>query len=275
MQNFYQHLDIKPKKRTKLRVVLGKIYYRLKRYISWYLGNKKYSKRSDVVLPYILFEHQTPIYRQLRDVDMWMQENKAHNLRIAIEKLNSVVIQPGETFSYWKLIGKPTKFKGYKPGMILYYGQFKTGIGGGLCQLSNLIFWMTLHTSLTITERYRHSYDVFPDVARKIPFGCGATCVYNYRDLQIKNNTEYPYQLELFIEEGSLVGRWRCIEPENKHFEVYESNHIMHHHDWGGYSRHNCINRKVIQDNIEVADEYLFENHALMMYQPFIEEGKH
>ena len=45
--------------------------------------------------------------------------------------------------------------------------------GGGLCQLSNLIYWMTLHTPLTITERYRHSYDVFPDSNRTQPFGSG------------------------------------------------------------------------------------------------------
>ena len=45
--------------------------------------------------------------------------------------------------------------------MVLHYGSFQTGIGGGLCQLSNLIYWMTLHTPLTVTERYRHSFDVF------------------------------------------------------------------------------------------------------------------
>ena len=70
--------------------------------------------------------------------------------------------------------------------MVLHYGSFQTGIGGGLCQLSNLIYWMTLHTPLTVTERYRHSFDVFPDSRRTQPFGSGATCSYNYLDLQIK-----------------------------------------------------------------------------------------
>ena len=57
--------------------------------------------------------------------------------------------------------------------MVLFLGQIGGDIGGGLCQLSNLIFWMTLHTPLTVTERYRHSHDVFPDANRTQPFGSG------------------------------------------------------------------------------------------------------
>ena len=72
-------------------------------------------------------------------------------------------------------------------GMVLHNGGFKPGVGGGLCQLSNLIYWMTLHTPLTVVERWRHSYDVFPDAERTQPFGSGATVAYNHIDLQIRN----------------------------------------------------------------------------------------
>lgn len=65
--------------------------------------------------------------------------------------------------------------------MILYCGRVGTGVGGGLCQLSNLIYWMTIHTPLTIVERYKHSYDVFPDSNRTQPFSSVATCVNNNR----------------------------------------------------------------------------------------------
>ena len=57
--------------------------------------------------------------------------------------------------------------------MVLFCEKYKMSLGGGLCQLSNLIYWMTLHTPLTITERYRHSYDVFPDSNRTQSFGSG------------------------------------------------------------------------------------------------------
>ena len=109
---------------------------------------------------------------------------------------------------------KTDEKQGYVDGMVLFYGTFKKGIGGGLCQLSNLIYWATLHTPLTVTERYRHSFDVFPDSRRTQPFGSGATCSYNYLDLQIKNETSEPYQLHLFLTDSHLVGEWRTTtEP--------------------------------------------------------------
>lgn len=104
---------------------------------------------------------------------MVWQENKVTNLKLAVKRLDGLILYPGETFSYWKRIGKPTARKGYKEGMVLFLGQIGGDIGGGLCQLSNLIFWMTLHTPLTVTERYRHSHDVFPDANRTQPFGSG------------------------------------------------------------------------------------------------------
>jgi vancomycin resistance protein VanW len=156
--------------------------------------------------------------------------------------------------------------------MVLYSGNVQSGIGGGLCQLSNLIFWMTLHTPLTIVERYRHSFDVFPDSNRTQPFGSGATCVYNYRDLMIRNDTSQPFQLLLKITDTHLVGSYHTSKPFEYHYEIYEKEHRMDREYWGGYSRHNVLYRKVYNNNSDlVDDEYLVENHALMMYQPFIE----
>jgi len=144
---------------------------------------------------------------------MWLQHNKVPNRKIAANKLNKRIVRPGETFSFWRFLGKPTKRKGYVDGMMLHYGQLKTGVGGGVCQLSNLIYWMTLHTPLTVTERHRHSYDVFPDSNRTQPFGSGATGAYNYLDLQIKNETNHPYQLVVYLTATHLVGEWRSDVP--------------------------------------------------------------
>ena len=42
---------------------------------------------------------------------------------------------------------------------------------------------------------------------------------------------------------------------------------------WGGYTRHNMICRRKYDKsgNLE-ADEYIVENHAIMMYSPFLEK---
>lgn len=224
-------------------------------------------------LKYKCYEHKSLLLRQLKDVDMIYQYNKIINLKIAVSKLDKIVIHPGETFSYWKLIGKTTEKKGYVPGMVLFCGQYKMAVGGGLCQLSNLIFWMTLHTPLTITERYRHSYDVFPDSNRTQPFGSGATCVYPYRDLMITNNTNDDYELRVKVGDKYLEGAWYCNSKPLYTYEIIEKNHQMKSEYYGGFSRHNELYRLIYNlDGELINEEYITENHALMMYSPFLEE---
>jgi len=268
--------SLKPKKRSTSRIWMGTKVYRLKRYTEWVLDEKKYAKNGNTSpFEYQIFKHKTPLLRQLKDVEMQMQYNKVINLKIAAKKINGIVIQPGETFSYWKTIGKTTKRKGYVEGMILYYGKVRSGIGGGLCQLSNLIYWMTLHTPLTVTERYRHSYDVFPDAKRSQPFGSGATCAYNYLDLQIKNETNQPYQLVVYLTDQSLVGEWRATQPTLTTYNVYEKDHSFTLEQWGGYVRHNTIYREVYNRfGEQIGDEFITENHAITMYAPFLTEGE-
>lgn len=275
MNSYFQ--SEKPVPRLKLRMYLGKLYFTLRRYLKWICNRSiKYAFRFKAEeLPYRAASHKTPLYRQLRNVDMWLQENKVTNLKIACEKLNKITLRPGETFSFWRLVGKPTKAKGFLEGMVLTNGSFTAGIGGGLCQLSNLIYWMALHTPLTVTERWRHTHDVFPDSNRTQPFGSGATVVYNYVDLQIKNDTPYEYQLNVFVGDKDLEGEWRCAQPSHFKYEIYENNHLIKQEWWGGYMRHNEIRRSVFDQNgNKVSDDFITENHAIMMYEPLLGDGE-
>lgn len=268
------YIEKKPINRSKVRLFLGQNYYKFKKHLYWCFANNSYSKvsNSNTNLQYLVFTHKTPLYRKLKDVDIYLQKNKVENLKLALKKLDGVIINSGECFSYWKLIGKPSYRKGYKDGLVLCPdGSFKPGVGGGLCQLSNLIYWMTLHTPLTVTERYRHSHDVFPDVKRTQPFGSGATCFYNYLDLEIKNNTNTAYQLIVYLTDDYLVGEWRTSDPCNYTYEVYEKEHSISPGFFGHYIRNNIIYRKVFNLNNElIKDEYICENHAFMMYQPYL-----
>lgn len=127
----------KPRHRAKLRLYLGKRYYTLLRYAQWYLGDIRFARHiTGDKLNYKAFSYKTPLIRKLRNVDMRLQYIKVNNLMIAAERINGLIIKPGETFSYWKLIGKPTYQKGYLDGLVLNHdGTFSAGVGGGLCQL--------------------------------------------------------------------------------------------------------------------------------------------
>ncbi len=265
----------KPFERSKLRLYTGRIYHTFKKYLYWYGSGADFAKIFEAELLIEIFKHQTPLRRKLKDVDMKMQENKIVNLSIAIQKINGLTLEPGQIFSYWRHIGKPTQRKGYLDGMILQNGTVASGVGGGLCQLSNLIYWMTLHTPLTVIERWRHSYDVFPDVKRNQPFGTGATCAYPNIDLQIKNNTEQKFQLQLELSDDHLIGRWMSEKPISIEYEVLEKDHKIQYEWWGVYIRSNKIFRKVLDQKThkELGEEFITENQAIMMYNPLL-EGK-
>lgn len=165
------------------------------------------------------------------------------------------------------------RLKGYVDGMVLRNGTFCAGVGGGLCQLSNLIFWMTLHTPLTVIERHRHGYDVFPDADRTQPFGSGATCFYPHGDLMIRNDTQEDYQLFVSVGEEYLVGEWRTSAPPEYLYRVVERNHEMKGQYWGGYTRHNELYRQVFDlEGRLVEESLLVKNAAIMMYAPFLTE---
>lgn len=263
-----------PIPRSWLRLRLGKAYYAGKRYLLWCSPQYHWaSQRQSVSLPYIQTSHATPLYRHLRGEEMELQKNKVINLQLAAARLNGVVLRPGETFSYWRLIGKPSRKKGYREGMVLFLGRIGSDVGGGLCQLSNLIFWMTLHTPLTVVERYRHSHDVFPDSNRTQPFGSGATCAYPHRDLMIRNDTDQSYQLCVRVGETHLEGEWRAEAPQKFQYEILERNARMDQASWGGYIRHNELFRRVFDlDGTLLREEFLFANDAIMMYSPLLPE---
>ena len=269
--------DLRPIQRSRLRLAAGRAYYTFMRRMLWRFGGYRFARdRDETSLPHLHAAHATPLLRKLRDVDMQLQVNKITNLRLAAAKLDGILVRPGETFSFWRLVGKTSARKGYLPGLVLFCGGFHAGVGGGLCQLTNLIYWMALHTPLTITERYRHSFDVFPDANRMQPFGSGATCVYPYRDLWLRNDTPDTYQLHIFFTDTHLCGEWRVSSPPRCRYEVFEKDHRMQLEYWGGYSRHNTILRRrfSLPEDELLGEEHVTENHALMMYQPFLPSGE-
>jgi vancomycin resistance protein VanW len=270
MQNHQFQLPIK---RSKLRLYLGRYFYIVKRRFEWYFSNIKFATQIIIdPLPVKIFTHQSILMRQLQNVEMWLQYNKVTNLRLAIALINGLVIQPGEVFSFWYLVGNPTKNRGFELGMTLDNGRVRAGYGGGLCQLANLIYWMVLHSPLSIKERWRHSYDVFPDLNRTLPFGSGATVSYNYIDLQIENKTTNKYQICLWLTDEHLCGEIRSDVESLYRYKIVEKNHLISGPIAGRYLRQNQLIRQLRDPNTNqmLREEFITENSALMMYAPLL-----
>ena len=135
---------------------------------------------------------------------MQLQKNKVKNLLLASKKIDGIIIKPGEEFSFWNLVGNATKRKGYLEGLVISNSQMKKGVGGGLCQMANMIHWLVLHTPLEVTELHHHSDALFPDVKRRVPFGTGTSISYKALDYRFKNTTKYPIQIRVWLDDTFL-----------------------------------------------------------------------
>ncbi|WP_176573611.1 VanW family protein [Neobacillus novalis] len=86
---------------------------------------------------------------------------------------------------------------------------------------------------------------------------------------KVKNLTIAVKSLNgIILKPGETFSYW------TRTYEVYEKEHLMTQEYWGGYARHNKSHRKVYNLNQELfADEYITENNAIMMYEPFLPDG--
>ena len=222
----------------------------------------------DKLLPIAVYKHNSLIRRKLGNVDLQLQENKAVNLSIAAPKVNKIIIKPGETFSFWQLVGVPSEKQGYKTGLTIVHGKPSRDIGGGMCQFTNLIHWMILHSPLEIVEHHHHDgVDLFPDFNRVVPFGTGTSILYNYKDYRFKNNTDQTFQLVTYTTREYLCGELRCEKPLNEAYHIKAENEYFSRED-GAVYRNGEIYRTVV-DKItgNIVNRKLIKiNHAKVMY---------
>ena len=235
-------------------------------------------ERADTLLPTVVYRHSSLIRRKLGEVDTVLQENKAENLRLAIPHVSGILIKPGETFSFWKLVGDCTAKKGYREGLVIKGGMPDRGVGGGMCQFTNLLHWMALHSPLQIAEHHHHNgVDLFPDYGRKLPFGCGTSILYNYRDYRLYNPTGQPFQFVVWLDETDLNGELRTTRPLAQRWHIREDEAWFEEGADGALYRHNKIYRRTIdaKTGAQLCEELLLENHARVMYgREFVPEEK-
>ena len=158
-------------------------------------GNRYAKKTSEKLLSNTVFETSSLMLNENSGFDMKYQINKVHNLKLAAKTINKVIIEPKETFSFWQLVRWADRHEKYKDGLNLVNGKIVGSYGGGLCQLSNMLFWLFLHTPLVIVERHGHAVESFPSTTEDLPCGTDATINEGWLDLSILSqkpvNTEY------------------------------------------------------------------------------------
>lgn len=123
--------------------------------------------------------------------------NRTTNLKLAMNKLNGVVVASGETFSYNKTLGKRTAAAGYKEAGGYAAGGVVQTLAGGICQISSTLYDAVVYANLDIVERHNHMF-----LAGYVGAGKDATVVYGALDFKFKNTRKYPIMIKTSIGNG-------------------------------------------------------------------------
>lgn len=240
----------------------------LKRHLKNWLSKEKFAKTLNTEkYGVVLADYNSHLIKKGRGIDPLLQQNKAKNIRICCEKMNSLEIKPGESFSFWKLVGKPSKRNGFSEGRILEQGVIKAGFGGGLCNLANTIHRLVLHSPLDVVEFHNHSDALAPDGEVRIPFSSGTSVSYNYVDYRFKNNTDQPYQLFLWCADEKLYAELRTNKELMTSYRITEEGHHFAMEGEKYYRKSKIYKETIDKASDEVIEKKLvLDNHSEVMY---------
>ena len=134
---------------------------------------------------------------------------KQHNIALATQRLNGVVIPPGKLFSFNREVGPTTLDNGYKLG----WGIANTGANvrtvpaaaGGICQVATTLFHSVFWAGYQIEERNHHLYWI-PSYATRGIAGLDATVDEDFElDFRFWNNTDSHLLIQSWTEGASVV----------------------------------------------------------------------
>lgn len=219
------------------------------------------------LFPFRVHKHHSVLRRRLGDADPRLQELKVQNLRRAAQELDGLSIAPRQVFSYWRQVGRPSKKRGFTTGMLISGGKPIEGQGGGLCQMANLLYWLALHSPLTVTEHHHHSLDIFPDSGRVLPFGSGASVFYNYVDLQLRNDTSSTFYLKVWLDDVSLHGELRTSHEPQYTYKILEEDYRFYRREGQVYRTNKLYQIKVDRRTGNTLDKHLVTfNDSRVLY---------
>lgn len=134
--------------------------------------------------------------------------NRTTNIKLSSNKINGVVLIPGEEFSYNKVVGQRTAAKGYKSAPVYVGGKVVNDIGGGICQVSSTLYNTALRANLEIVKRSNHRF-----ATGYVPLSTDATVSWGGPEFIFKNSRKYPIKIVSTVTGGKVkVDIYGCKE---------------------------------------------------------------
>ena len=86
-----------------------------------------------------------------------------------------------------------------------------------------MLFWLFLHTPLTVIERHGHAVESFPSTTEELPCGTDATINEGWLDLKIRNDTDNTFQVVVEFDDEYMYGSILSQNSVNMEYKVYNS----------------------------------------------------
>lgn len=131
-------------------------------------------------------------------------KNRIYNIKRSLEQFQSLIIAPGEEFSFVEHLGEVDEVNGYLPELVIRNNKTEPEFGGGVCQVSSTVFRAAIYSGMKITERRNHSYPV----QYYLPYGMDATIYIPKPDFKFLNNTGNAVMMQSVIEGTKLTFRF-------------------------------------------------------------------
>lgn len=127
--------------------------------------------------------------------------DRSHNVAIASSSLQNVLVLPGHTFSFNKIVGARVSEQGYREAPVIIKNKLTPGIGGGVCQVSSTLYNALLLAGFSSFERRNHSLP-----SAYVSLGRDATVVDGVVDFTFVNTNSTPVLLATdFNPSGSIT----------------------------------------------------------------------
>lgn len=242
----------------------------IKRHIRNILNGEHFSrKRSPQPMPAVIASYSGEMIKKGPGIDLQLQLNKAKNIELACSKIDGLVIEPGESFSFWHYVGKTSRGNGFSEGRVIVNGKLISGTGGGLCNLANTLNLLVMHSPLTITEIHHHSDALAPDPDNQYtPYGAGTSVNYNFIDYRFRNDTDQPVQLRAWCDGSILKAELRSTKEFPYSYRIVGENHHFHKEENGKFYRKSKIYRETIDKatNKVINRELKWDNRSEVMF---------
>jgi vancomycin resistance protein YoaR len=123
------------------------------------------------------------------------------NIRKAASYLNGVIVGPGETLSFNRIVGPRTEARGFSDAPVIVADELERGVGGGVCQVASTLFGAAMLGGFEIVKRRSHSRP-----SGYAPLGLDAVVIYDENiDLQLRNPYETPIIVHAFLPNQKLI----------------------------------------------------------------------